>query len=102
MENFNNYIVNLSYLKSNFKQIKKLVGKNVKVCAMVKANAYGHGAVPVSSELQQLGISSFCVATISEGIELRRSGIQGEILILGSIQIQLHLDNTRQCPFGYH
>ena len=51
--------------------------------AVVKANAYGHGAVPVSKELNRLGIKHFCVASASEGAELRKHGIRGEILILG-------------------
>lgn len=49
----------------------------------VKANAYGHGAVLISRELSRMGIHSFCVATAEEGVELRRSGITGLILILG-------------------
>ena len=49
----------------------------------VKANAYGHGAVCISKALNQMGIDRFCVASISEGIELRKGGICGEILILG-------------------
>lgn len=50
---------------------------------VLKANAYGHGAEPVAKQLQRLGIKSFCISTISEGIKLRRSGIKGEILVLG-------------------
>jgi len=49
----------------------------------VKANAYGHGAVEVSRELNAWGIRSFCVASAREGIELRKHGIKGEILVLG-------------------
>ena len=49
----------------------------------VKANAYGHGAVLVAKELNRLGIMAFCVATVTEGAELRRGGIKGEILVLG-------------------
>lgn len=49
----------------------------------VKANAYGHGAVLIAGELNRAGIRAFCVACISEGIELRKNGIKGTILILG-------------------
>lgn len=49
----------------------------------VKANAYGHGAVPVARELNRMGIRSFCVATVAEGRELRCGGVRGEILVLG-------------------
>ena len=49
----------------------------------VKADAYGHSAVLVARELQDMGIGAFCVACAEEGAELRRNGITGDILILG-------------------
>lgn len=49
----------------------------------VKANAYGHGAVWAARELNRAGINAFCVATLSEGIELREHSVAGEILVLG-------------------
>ena len=49
----------------------------------VKANAYGHGALPIARALAAQGISAFCVACLEEGIQLRKGGIRGEILILG-------------------
>jgi len=49
----------------------------------VKANAYGHGAIEISRELNAYGINAFCVASASEGVMLRKNGIKGEILILG-------------------
>ncbi len=49
----------------------------------VKANAYGNGAVPIAQECERLGINAFCVAMALEGVELRRAGIGGEILVLG-------------------
>ena len=49
----------------------------------IKANAYGHGAVLIAKELQKMGIKAFCVACAAEGVELRRHGITGEILVLG-------------------
>lgn len=49
----------------------------------VKADAYGHGAVPVSKALNRLGVRAFCVATADEGAALRRAGVEGTILILG-------------------
>lgn len=49
----------------------------------LKANAYGHGALPVAKALQKMGIDSFCVACVSEAVWLRKNGIRGEILILG-------------------
>lgn len=51
--------------------------------AVVKADAYGHGAVMIAREFVRMGIRAFCVSTASEGAELRRNGIRGEILVLG-------------------
>ena len=51
--------------------------------AVVKADAYGHGALRISKKLNQLGVQAFAVATAKEGIQLRRHGVKGEILILG-------------------
>lgn len=70
-------------LKHNVAVLKELLPPNCQFMPVVKANAYGHGAVLVSKELHRLGVNAFCVATIMEGIELRRYGIKGDILILG-------------------
>lgn len=66
--------------------VERLWAKLPPGCALmpaVKANAYGHGAVLIAGELNGMGIGAFCVATVFEGIELRKNGIWGEILILG-------------------
>lgn len=70
-------------LRQNVHTLTELLPHDCELMAAVKANAYGHGAALISKELNRLGIMSFCVATVSEGIELRRKGIKGEILILG-------------------
>lgn len=70
-------------LKLNVSALKGLLGENLRIMPAVKANAYGHGAVIISKELQALGIFDFCVATAEEGAELRREGIKGNILVLG-------------------
>ena len=57
--------------------------RGARVCAVVKANAYGHGAWEVASSLAAEGVDLFAVATVDEGVELRNSGIKSEILILG-------------------
>jgi len=67
-------------LRHNVERLKALLPSNCVLMPTVKANAYGHGAVPIAKELNTLGMDAFCVATIFEGIELRQ---QGEILILG-------------------
>ena len=69
-------------LRQNVIALKKLMPQGCILMPVLKANAYGHGAVPVSKELNKLGIRSFCVSTVSEGRKLRRNGIKGEILIL--------------------
>lgn len=70
-------------LERNVRMLEDLLPEGCSFMAVVKANAYGHGAVPVSSYLNKLGVRSFAVATLQEGIELRRHNIQGDILILG-------------------
>lgn len=75
--------INIQNLKHNVNEIKKLMPSDCKMMAVVKANAYGHGAVMLSKYLNSIGVKSFAVATIDEGIELRKNGIQGDILILG-------------------
>lgn len=75
--------LDIDNLHQNVTTLMKLIPQGCRLMPAVKANAYGHGAVPISKELNRLGIKSFCVATISEGIELRRNGVKGEILILG-------------------
>lgn len=67
----------------NVSVLKDLLPPGCKLMPVVKANAYGHGADLISGTLNQIGIDSFCVASVSEGIELRKGGICGEILILG-------------------
>lgn len=70
-------------LRQNVHSLQSLLPPDCKLMPAVKANAYGHGAVLVSKELNSMGIQSFCVATVSEGMELRKNGIYGEILVLG-------------------
>lgn len=75
--------INLANLRHNVKAIQEAIPDGCKIMAVVKANAYGHGAVSISADLNRIGINVFAVATIDEGIHLRRNGIKGEILILG-------------------
>lgn len=67
----------------NVRYLQSLLPEGCRMMPAVKANAYGHGAIPIAEELNRLEIRSFCVACASEGIELRKAGIKGEILILG-------------------
>jgi len=77
-------------LRWNLRQIREKVGSKVKILAMVKANAYGHGAAAVAKTLAAAGADAFGVATLEEGIELRHSGIGLPILVLaGAYDSQL-------------
>ena len=74
--------IHLDRLIRNYRKIDGLVGDAV-VMPVVKANAYGHGAVPVCKALQKEGVTFLAVFTIGEAIELRENGIDADILILG-------------------
>lgn len=70
-------------LKHNVSFLKSIMNKGCKLMAVVKANAYGHGSTEIARYLNQLGVDSFAVATLDEGISLRKQGIKGVILVLG-------------------
>jgi len=76
--------IDLSALTHNVKQLKNLLSPQTELMAVVKADAYGHGAVAVSQTVLQAGASWLGVATIPEGIELREAGIEAPILLLGA------------------
>lgn len=76
-------VIHTDALVSNVKAIRRLLPSSCSVMAVVKANAYGHGDLEVSSCLNRTGIRDFAVATLEEGIRLRQGGITGNILILG-------------------
>ncbi len=75
--------INLDNLKHNFAQIKQKVGNSMIMC-VVKANAYGHGAVAVAAELEKCGCDWLAVSNIEEAEQLRQTGIKTPILILGA------------------
>ena len=75
--------VDLDALVHNAKELSSMLPDGCEVMAIVKADAYGHGAERISAHLQNAGIKSYGVATIDEGVKLRESGLDGEILILG-------------------
>lgn len=76
--------VNTKNLKYNIGKIYEKIG-NRKIIGIVKANSYGLGSVEITKELIKCGVDFFAVATLSEGIELRKAGIDKKILILGGI-----------------
>lgn len=77
--------VDLNALEFNYRQIQKRIPKNTKLLTVVKADAYGHGAIPISLKLEKLGVEYLGVAIPEEGIELRKGGVKAPILILGGI-----------------
>jgi len=69
-------------LAANYQAIRAAVGEQVELLAVVKADAYGHGAVWVAQTLEDAGARWFAVTSMEEGIELRRHGIGGRIVVL--------------------
>ena len=89
--------IDLDNLSYNLGQIKKKLKQGVKVMACVKAEAYGHGLIPVSRELAAAGVDFLAVASIDEAIALRRAGIDRRILVLGLV-----LEQDIPALFDYH
>jgi alanine racemase len=85
--------IDLDALAFNLMQVRGLVGKEKKILAVVKANAYGHGAAHIARTLEALGTDWFGVACLDEGIHLRESGVKKPILILGGIS-PLHIESA--------
>ena len=75
--------LDMAALENNVRFLQSCLPQGCRLMPAVKANAYGHGAVPIARELNRLGIKDFCVANAVEGIQLREAGITGQILILG-------------------
>lgn len=76
--------IDLDAIRHNVTEMQKAAGDGVKLLAVIKANAYGHGAVPVAKALSGIAYG-FCVATAEEALELRAAGIAEPILILGYV-----------------
>ncbi len=88
--------INLDAAAANMRQLRKLVGPDVLIASVVKANAYGHGAVEMSETYLESGADQLAVAYLDEGIELRQAGITAPILILG------HTDGCRAAELVAH
>lgn len=74
--------VSLSALRRNFHALQRRIGPDVCICAVVKCDAYGHGAEACALALEEEGASWFGVTSTDEGVALRESGIRSRILIL--------------------
>lgn len=76
--------INLSAIDHNLREIKKSLAKGVKTLAVVKADAYGHGLVPVSKHIQK-DVDYFAVATVEDALELRENGVEKPVIILSYV-----------------
>ncbi|GAB6179651.1 alanine racemase [Desulfotomaculum defluvii] len=77
--------INLEAIRHNIREVRKAIGPNKEIMAVVKANGYGHGAVPVARAALEAGATRLAVARLSEAQELRRAGLKVPILLLGYI-----------------
>jgi len=77
--------INLEALRHNVKQALSLLPDHSSLVAVIKANAYGHGATMVSRTLRTCGVRSLAVATVEEAITLREQGIRDDIMVLGGL-----------------
>ena len=75
--------IDLDALAHNYQQARRRIGPHVKYLGVVKADAYGHGAIQIARKLEQLGADYLAVSSLDEAKELRHGGIQAPILILG-------------------
>ena len=75
--------IDLDALAHNYHQARKRIGPNVKYLGVVKADAYGHGALQVAKKLEELGADYLAVSSLDEARELRHGGVSAPILILG-------------------
>lgn len=77
-------IIDLSALRSNFLRARELSGER-EVIAVVKADAYGHGAGPAARSLESVGCRRFAVVSVGEACELREAGVTGGVLVMGGL-----------------
>lgn len=89
--------IDLDAIASNYRLLRERVGPNRAVYAVVKADAYGHGAPAVARRLAGEGADCFAVAHTEEGVALRRAGVRGEVLLLSHAEPS---DLPRQRSYG--
>lgn len=77
--------INLAAIERNVGRLRALMSPNTALCAVVKADGYGHGAVPVARAAKAGGASSLAVATAAEAMALRATGIGGPLVVLGAL-----------------
>lgn len=81
-------VVDLSIIKQNISKLKSKLTPSKQVYAVVKANAYGHGMIPVAKAALEAGVQGFCVANVDEALALREARIMEPILILGLSRVE--------------
>lgn len=84
--------IDKSALRSNIREIRRITRPEADIMAVVKADAYGHGAYEVAKTLLDNGAKGLCIATIGEAVHLRQSGITSRLLILGGTDIESYED----------
>jgi len=77
--------IDLGALRENYTVVRRSVPSRAAVMAVVKADAYGHGFLEISKELERQGVDAFGVAFLAEAIQLRKAGIDKPILLLGGV-----------------
>ena len=87
--------IDLDAIEHNLQAVKMKVGNDIKILAIVKADAYGHGAVRISQTLMDNGVDMLGVAFPEEGIELRESNINIPILVLNPVLSEQAEDGIR-------
>lgn len=97
--------INMNCIEHNFLEIKKNLDKKTKICCVIKADGYGHGAVTIAKKYSELGADFFAVSNLDEAIELRRAKLSEPILILGYTPADRVDDiasyNVSQAVYGY-
>jgi len=88
--------INMNSVRENYETIRARIGEGVKLCCVVKADAYGHGAVEVCKLYHELGVDFLAVSNLDEALELRRADITEPILILGYTPANRCRDLSRQ------
>lgn len=101
-----NAIINLKALSNNLDKIRKIIGSNIKILAVIKADAYGHGMVPIAKKLCQSGINILGICYVEDGIALRKENIKLPILVMGGAfeeDLEQIIDNNLMITiYDYH
>ncbi len=79
---WNSVEIDLAALRHNYREISRLLSPAVRILAVVKADAYGHGLLPAATAFAQAGADAFGVAEVEEGVLLRQAGIAGQIVVM--------------------